>query len=195
MTAITAPFERIKIVLQIQGQQSSGGKPQYSGGFDALRGIYKQGGLRSGTTQSPFFDLTVVFRGSLATIARDGPGSAAYFAVYEYTKRKLTPEGKQLSLPAVIMAGGLAGILSPISGLIAGVAMWTLVFPVDTIKSALQASATPTTLPATVRMLNARGGIGAFFPGIGPALLRSFPANAATFLGVEIARKGLDTLF
>jgi solute carrier family 25 carnitine/acylcarnitine transporter 20/29 len=111
MTAITAPFERIKIVLQIQGQQSSGGKPQYSGGFDALRGIYKQGGLRSGTTQLPCLDLTVVFRGSLATIARDGPGSAAYFAVYEYTKRKLTPEGKQLSLPAVIMAGGLAGIL------------------------------------------------------------------------------------
>lgn len=51
----------------------------------------------------------VVFRGSLATIARDGPGSAAYFAVYEYTKRKLTPEGQQLSLPAIIMAGGLAG--------------------------------------------------------------------------------------
>ena len=79
--------------------------------------------------------------------------------------------------------------------LIIGVAMWTLVFPVDTIKSALQASSTPTSLPATVKMLNAKGGIGAFFPGIGPALLRSFPANAATFLGVEIARKGLDTLF
>ena len=49
MTAITAPFERIKIVLQIQGQQAQqGGQKQYSGGFDALRGIYKQGGLRSG---------------------------------------------------------------------------------------------------------------------------------------------------
>jgi solute carrier family 25 (mitochondrial carnitine/acylcarnitine transporter), member 20/29 len=47
MTAITAPFERIKIVLQIQGQQSSSQK-QYTGGFDALRGIYKEGGLRSG---------------------------------------------------------------------------------------------------------------------------------------------------
>ena len=56
MTAITAPFERIKIVLQIQGQHSSGGKPQYSGGFDALRGIYKEGGLRSGTRQSPCLD-------------------------------------------------------------------------------------------------------------------------------------------
>ena len=47
MTAITAPFERIKIVLQIQGQQSSSQK-QYTGGFDAFRGIYKEGGLRSG---------------------------------------------------------------------------------------------------------------------------------------------------
>ena len=53
--------------------------------------------------------LIVVFRGSAATLARDGPGSAAYFAVYEYTKRKLTPEGQTLSLPAVIMAGGIAG--------------------------------------------------------------------------------------
>jgi solute carrier family 25 (mitochondrial carnitine/acylcarnitine transporter), member 20/29 len=51
----------------------------------------------------------IVFRGSVATLARDGPGSAAYFAVYEYTKRKLTPEGQALSLPAVIMAGGIAG--------------------------------------------------------------------------------------
>jgi solute carrier family 25 (mitochondrial carnitine/acylcarnitine transporter), member 20/29 len=51
-----------------------------------------------------------VFRGSVATLARDGPGSAAYFAVYEYVKRKLTPEGHSLSLPAIIMAGGLAGI-------------------------------------------------------------------------------------
>jgi solute carrier family 25 (mitochondrial carnitine/acylcarnitine transporter), member 20/29 len=48
MTAITAPFERIKIVLQIQGQQS-GVQTKYSGGFDALRGIYREGGLRSGT--------------------------------------------------------------------------------------------------------------------------------------------------
>lgn len=73
--------------------------------------------------------------------------------------------------------------------------MWTLVFPVDTIKSSLQASSTHTSLPAVVKHLHAKGGIKAFFPGLGPALLRSFPANGATFLGVEIARKGLDTLF
>lgn len=48
MTAITAPFERIKIVLQIQGQSSVPGQKQYTGGIDALRGIYKDGGFRSG---------------------------------------------------------------------------------------------------------------------------------------------------
>jgi solute carrier family 25 (mitochondrial carnitine/acylcarnitine transporter), member 20/29 len=113
MTAITAPFERIKIVLQIQGQQAQqGGQKQYSGGFDALKGIYKQGGLRSGMSLGPLkrcMLMSEVFRGSFATLARDGPGSAAYFAVYEYTKRKLTPEGQALSLPAIIMAGGFAG--------------------------------------------------------------------------------------
>ena len=108
MTVITAPFERIKIVLQIQGQ-AQGNQKQYNGGFDALRGIYREGGLRSGTFLCVELLIMTVFRGSLATIARDGPGSATYFAVYEYTKRKLTPEGKALSLPAVIMAGGLAG--------------------------------------------------------------------------------------
>jgi hypothetical protein len=33
--------------------------------------LYKEGGVRS------------VFRGSAMTLARDGPGSAAYFAAYE----------------------------------------------------------------------------------------------------------------
>ena len=93
------------------------------------------------------------------------------------------------------MAGGLAGTLYPLSPTNTGVAMWTLIFPIDTIKSSLQASSTPTSLPAVVRHLHAKGGVAAFFPGLAPALLRSFPANAATFLGVEMARKGLDTLF
>src|SRR5271170_6082553 len=60
MTAITAPFERIKIVLQIQGQQVKGsGQKQYSGGLDALRGIYKEGGIRSGNVpQTPSFRVS-----------------------------------------------------------------------------------------------------------------------------------------
>lgn len=180
MTLITAPFERVKVLLQIQGQKTlaPGEKPKYSGGLDVVRQLYKEGGIRS------------VYRGSVMTLARDGPGSAAYFASYEYTKRLLSPkdaEGKptgELSLPAVLAAGGAAGI-----------AMWIPVFPVDTIKSRLQSAEGRPTISGTISGLYRNGGLKAFFPGIGPAMLRAVPANAATFLGYELAMKFFDTTF
>ncbi|KAF8541270.1 mitochondrial carrier domain-containing protein [Trichophaea hybrida] len=158
MTLITAPFERIKIMLQLQGQQK--GPPKYSSSFDVARQLYKTGGIQN------------VFRGAGATLARDGPGSAAYFATYEYLKRRLSPEDGKLSLAAVSFAGGSAGV-----------AMWILVFPVDTVKSRLQGSTEKTSV-----------GKG-FFPGVGPAMLRSFPANAATFVGLELTYKAWDKVF
>ncbi|KAI5310300.1 carnitine transporter [Ascosphaera atra] len=180
MTLITAPFERVKVLLQIQGQKqlAPGEKPKYSGGTDVVRQLYKEGGLRS------------VFRGSAMTLARDGPGSAAYFAAYEYIKRSLAPKDKDgkptgdLSLPAVLTAGGAAGI-----------AMWIPVFPVDTIKSRMQSATSKIGISETVRGIYGNGGFKAFFPGFGPALARAVPANAATFLGVELAHSAMAKYF
>lgn len=165
MTLITAPFERVKVLLQIQGQKPPppGQKPKYSGGVDVVRQLYKEGGIKS------------VFRGSAMTLARDGPGSAAYFATYEYIKRRLTPKDEngnvtgKLSLKAVITAGGAAGV-----------AMWIPVFPIDTIKSRLQSAEGRPTIGGTIRGIYANGGLKAFFPGMGPAMTRAVPANAAT---------------
>ncbi|KAI9684368.1 MAG: carnitine transporter [Trizodia sp. TS-e1964] len=164
MTVITAPFERVKVLLQIQGQRElkAGEKPKYSGGVDVVRQLYREGGVRS------------VFRGSVATLARDGPGSAAYFAAYEYIKRRLTPKDADgnpgpLSLTAVMIAGGSAGV-----------AMWVPIFPIDTIKSRLQSAPGKPSIKGVVSELYARNGLRAFFPGIGPALARAVPANAAT---------------
>ncbi|KAL5000003.1 mitochondrial carrier domain-containing protein [Aspergillus recurvatus] len=180
MTLITAPFERVKVLLQIQGQNPPppGQKPKYSGGVDVVRQLYKEGGIRS------------VFRGSAMTLARDGPGSAAYFAAYEYIKRSLTPKDANgnvtgdLSLPAVLAAGGAAGV-----------AMWIPVFPVDTVKSRLQSAPGKPTIGGTIRSVYAAGGFKAFFPGFGPALARAVPANAATFAGVELAHQFMNKLF
>lgn len=180
MTLITAPFERVKVLLQIQGQKqlAPGEKPRYAGGVDVVRQLYKEGGVRS------------VFRGSAMTLARDGPGSAAYFATYEYIKRKITPKDTagnprgDLSLSAVMVAGGCAGV-----------AMWIPVFPVDTIKSRLQSAEGRPTIGGTVRGLYANGGFKAFFPGFGPAMARAVPANAATFLGVELAHQAMNKIF
>lgn len=181
MTAITAPFERIKVILQVQGQKqlAPGEKPKYSGALDVARQLYREGGMRS------------VFRGSTATLARDGPGSAAYFAAYEYIKRALTPldpaTGKpsgQISLGAITCAGAAAGV-----------AMWIPVFPIDTVKSRLQTAEGNVSIGGVVRELYGKGGYKAFFPGFGPALARAVPANAATFLGVELAHQAMNKMF
>ncbi|THH13363.1 hypothetical protein EW146_g6842 [Bondarzewia mesenterica] len=160
-TGITAPVERAKVLLQVQGQAGSDHK--YKGVFDVMKHLYKEGGMRS------------IFRGSGATLARDGPGSAAYFAAYEVTKKFLTPAGSSpadLNLGAVIVAGGMAGV-----------AMWAIAIPPDVLKSRLQSAPTGTYSGFfdCARKTIAVDGVGALWKGFGPAMGRAFPANAATF--------------
>ncbi|KZT30706.1 hypothetical protein NEOLEDRAFT_1052891 [Neolentinus lepideus HHB14362 ss-1] len=174
-TLVTAPVERAKVVLQVQGQGKSG--TQYKGVIDVMRGLYKEGGIRS------------IFRGSVATVARDGPGSAAYFAAYEVIKKTLTPAGaspSQLNLGVVVTAGGMAGV-----------AMWAVAIPPDVIKSRMQSAPTGTYsgFLDCIRKTIAADGVAALWKGFVPAMARAFPANAATFLGVEYSRQLLDTLF
>ncbi|EGW34438.1 uncharacterized protein SPAPADRAFT_59867 [Spathaspora passalidarum NRRL Y-27907] len=164
-TLVAAPFERVKVMMQIQ----EGNKSKGMGGVVAE--MYRTGGIRS------------IFKGSVATLCRDGPGSALYFATYEILKKKLSKDDQELSLVAIMTAGGFAGV-----------SMWLGVFPIDTIKSTQQSSNVPISIVQTTKNIYAKGGIKAFFPGVGPALARSFPANAATFLGVELARNFLDKI-
>ncbi len=86
-TLITAPVERAKVLLQVQGQGASEAK--YKGVTDVLKHLYKEGGLRS------------IYRGTGATLARDGPGSAAYVCL-------LSPS---LAISSPIDHRSLAGIL------------------------------------------------------------------------------------
>ncbi|KDE04812.1 MC family mitochondrial carrier protein [Microbotryum lychnidis-dioicae p1A1 Lamole] len=173
-TLVATPVERVKVLLQMQGQ---GGKQMYSGPLDAVTQLYKQGGIKS------------IYRGTGATLARDGPGSAAYFLAYEAIKKKLTPAGQdpaQLSLSAVVVAGGFAGVT-----------MWTFAIPPDVIKSRLQGAPEGTYkgfVDCAMKTVK-NDGAGALFKGFGPAMLRAFPANAATFLGVELSLQLMNSLW
>ncbi|GME67253.1 unnamed protein product [[Candida] boidinii] len=159
-TLVAAPFERVKVVMQTSKANNSM--------FQTVKQILKEGGLRS------------LFKGSVATLARDGPGSAVYFATYEILKKKLSHGSNDLSLSAIMISGGFAGV-----------AMWVTIFPIDTIKSKQQSSVGKISIAQVTREIYGKGGVKAFFPGIGPALARSFPANAAAFLGVELAKSAL----
>jgi len=173
-TAVMVPAERVKCILQVQGQQA--GAVQYKGPVDAAKGIWKEGGIRA------------LYKGTAATLWRDIPGSVAYFGMYEALKRGLTPkDGKQTLNPlVVIFAGGMAGI-----------ANWTVAIPADVVKSRLQ-TAPPGTYKGTmdcVTQLIRQDGYGALFKGLGPAMLRAFPANAGCFLGMEMSLKLLHSLW
>ncbi|XP_069544867.1 mitochondrial carnitine/acylcarnitine carrier protein-like isoform X1 [Brachyistius frenatus] len=172
-TVIVAPGERIKCLLQVQ---SSGGGSKYSGPLDCAVKLYKEKGIRS------------VYRGTVLTLIRDVPSNGLYFLTYEYLKRFLTPEGQsvsQLSTPNIILAGGVAGILN-----------WTIALPPDVLKSNFQTAADGKYrgLVDVLRTLLRDEGPKALYKGFNAVFLRAFPANAACFLGFEVALKGLNTL-
>lgn len=91
-TIITTPMERVKVVMQTQDQIAGGKK--YTGMFDAARGMHREGGMKS------------LYRGTIATLARDIPGSAAYFVAYEWVYRALKPKDGNMSVGAVLFSGG-----------------------------------------------------------------------------------------
>lgn len=172
---VAGPAERIKVLLQLQGQSAGG--PKYNGPVDVVRQLYKEGGLRS------------IFKGTGGTLARDGPGSAAYFAAYEVAKRALTPKGadpKDLNIMTTITAGGLAGM-----------ANWALAIPPDVIKSRYQGAPEGTykSFMDCARKTVMADGVGALFKGFGPAMARAFPANAAVFVGVEMSQNVMNMVF
>ena len=111
--------------------------------------------------------------------------------VLEYIKRRLTPVDPVTGKPS----GNLSLTAITCAGAAAGVAMWIPVFPVDTVKSRLQTMEGKPTVGGVISGLYSRGGIKAFFPGFGPALARAVPANAATFLGVELAHQFMNKTF
>ena len=168
---VMAPGERIKVLLQTQDHLN----PKYKGTGDAFKKVYQEGGIRS------------VYRGTVATLLRDVPGSFAYFAGYEYIKRMLTPAGadpKSLNPLAVTFAGGMAGIFN-----------WLVAIPADVLKSRFQMAPAGkyNGIRDVLKELLAKEGPLALYKGIGAVMVRAFPANASCFLGVELAYKFLNS--
>ncbi|KJE91797.1 solute carrier family 25 [Capsaspora owczarzaki ATCC 30864] len=177
-TAVMVPGERVKCILQIQGAQVSQGiAPKYSGPKDVFVKVYAESGIRG------------IYKGTVATLLRDVPGSGAYFGAYEYLKRTLSKDGsgQNLRMHEALFAGGMAGI-----------ANWCVSIPADVLKSRLQTAPDgtyPNGLRDVFRTLVRNEGYLALYKGIGPVMLRAFPANAAMFGGYEFMLNQLYEFF
>nr|KAF6311197.1 solute carrier family 25 member 20 [Myotis myotis] len=171
-TGIMTPGERIKCLLQIQ---ASSGETKYNGALDCAKKVYQESGIRG------------IYKGTVLTLMRDVPASGMYFMTYEWLKNILTPEGKsvsELSVPRILAAGGVAGIFN-----------WVVAIPPDVLKSRFQ-TAPPGKYPNgfrdVLRELVRNEGVASLYKGFTAVMIRAFPANAACFLGFEVAMKFLN---
>ena len=172
LAMVFGPSERVKCLMQVNKG------PKYNTFARSLQTVYQEGGLRS------------VFRGTWSTVLRDVPGNAMYFATYEYVKRlTCTLEGRSYEQQGASFFGTL------LAGGSAGVGNWIVAIPFDTIKSRWQTASEGTykNLLDVVRVTVQKEGPAALFRGIGPALLRAFPANAACLCGVETVKNLIET--
>uniref|UniRef100_A0A8C7EXJ4 Solute carrier family 25 member 20 n=1 Tax=Neovison vison TaxID=452646 RepID=A0A8C7EXJ4_NEOVI len=155
--------------------QASSGETKYSGALDCAKKLYQESGIRG------------IYKGTVLTLMRDVPASGMYFMTYEWLKNILTPEGKsvsELSVPRILVAGGIAGIFN-----------WAVAIPPDVLKSRFQ-TAPPGKYPNgfrdVLRELIQNEGVTSLYKGFNAVMIRAFPANAACFLGFEVAMKFLN---
>ncbi|XP_028802821.1 mitochondrial carnitine/acylcarnitine carrier-like protein [Neltuma alba] len=179
VSILACPTELIKCRLQAQSVVAGSGTAavaiQYGGPMDVARQVLRsEGGVRG------------LFKGMVPTMAREVPGNAVMFGVYEAIKQFLAggSDTSGLSRGSLLVSGGLAGA-----------SVWLVVYPTDVVKSVIQVDdyRKPKfcgTIDAFRKIL-ASEGLKGLYKGFGPAIARSVPANAACFLAYEMTRSAL----
>lgn len=161
-----SPIELIKIRLQLKTDYSE------KGPLSVAKKILRTEGFRG------------LYRGLTITALRDAPSHGFYFWTYEFMREKLHPgcrKNGQESFDTMLFAGGLAGVAS-----------WVCCYPLDVVKTRLQAQTPYSTVKYNgivdcLRKSVANDGYGVLFRGLGTAVCRAFVVNGAIFTAYETA--------
>lgn len=159
---ITAPLDRVKILLQVRGglQQGAIATAARSGSLlQSLIAVGKEEGIMG------------YWKGNLPQVLRVVPYSAAQLYSYEVFKHKFADEDGNLSVTKRLAAGAAAGMTATL-----------LTHPLDTLRLRLAVDPNSPTLMAAVRALAREGGLPAFYRGLGASL-----AGIAPYMALELA--------
>ncbi|CAL4966116.1 unnamed protein product [Urochloa decumbens] len=171
-TLILSPVELVKIRLQLEAAGHKHRRPgDHHGPVDMARDILRREGLRG------------IYRGLTVTALRDAPAHGVYFWTYEYARERLHPgcrRGGGESLATMLVSGGLAGVAS-----------WVCCYPLDVVKSRLQAAARYRGVMDCFRRSVREEGLPVLWRGLGTAVARAFVVNGAIFSAYELALRFL----
>lgn len=179
---VEGPQDLVKTQMQAQMMTAKSGAlpagvPVYTSTGNCASTILKQRGFAG------------LGQGLPATFLRNFIGVGSYYYFYEATRRWQAGDRpvSELNSWQVLLAGGAAGI-----------AYWTLAWPADLWKSAMQMDALNPeqrkykSIAHCARALWAEGGMQRYSAGFGPCIARAFPANAAGFVTYEWLKSNLD---
>lgn len=167
-----APMELVKCRLQMEIVPKNGQATKVS---HMLVKIVKEEGIRG------------LYRGNLAFMLREAPGSALYFGVYEGAKIKLNRWFGESSLNPMV-AGGIAGV-----------SYTCLTYPFDIIKTRLQCEdkakypehrwVKDGGIVSCAKLMWRTEGMRGFWRGLSPSALRSVLTESVHFFIYEKTKK------
>lgn len=172
-TVLSSPIEHIRIRLQTQPH---GANRLYVGPIDCVRKLSAHQGILGG-----------VYRGTAVTFMREAQAYGMWFTTFEYLMNSDAARNNinrsDISTLKVAAYGGLAGEM-----------LWISSYPFDVIKSKMQCDG----FGADQKYKSMRDcfaktyrgeGLGGFWRGVGPTLLRAMPVSAGTFVTVELTMR------
>jgi len=171
-TLVECPIDFLKTQLQIQIIKSKIDPtfvPEYKGLGDVLKKVMKNNGIKG------------IYQGFVPHLIRNVPAGAMHIGTFEYVRLKSSEYEKvavkDLPIKYSILGGALGGLL-----------YWGPIFPVDVVKSSIQADSIEKSnkkykgVVDTIKKLYAEGGIKRFYKGFSPCILRAVPANSVLLL-------------
>ncbi|PVH96672.1 mitochondrial carrier [Periconia macrospinosa] len=172
-TVLSSPIEHIRIRLQTQPH---GAGRLYDGPIDCVKKLSAHEGLLRGP-----------YRGTAVTFLREAQAYGVWFTTYEYLMNKDAQRNNiprsEISTLKVALYGGLAGE-----------ALWISSYPFDVVKSKMQTDGFgeqqkyKSMRDCFAKTWRAEG-MGGFWRGIGPTLLRAMPVSAGTFATAELTMR------
>lgn len=159
--------------------QPHGAAALYSGPLDCVRKLSAHEGVMKG-----------LYRGEAVTILREAQAYGVWFMAFEYMMNADAARNKiaRKEIPSWKIAwyGGLAGE-----------ALWLASYPLDVVKSKMQSDGFGEKMRYKgmndcFRQVYREGGLGGFWKGIGPTLLRAMPVSAGTFAVVEMTMRAIS---
>ncbi|KAI3455424.1 hypothetical protein Pfo_012087 [Paulownia fortunei] len=171
---VLSPVELVKIRLQLQRKTNdkANQSASHKGPVDVARSIFRAEGWRG------------TYRGLGITVLRDAPAHGVYFWTYEYMREQLHPgcrKNGQETFRTMLLAGGLAGVAS-----------WICCYPLDVLKTRIQAQSHSSLskysgIVDCFRRSVKQEGYSVLWRGLGTAVARAFVVNGAVFTAYETA--------